>query len=230
MALVFSAVVGTATNYCEAAPNEQPLHRHIVCRERQEALLHRYVSRCADLSGRNVTLDRETAEGEVQASCRNEVLCAMDDFVLGDASKKPPVLLVEGPRYHGKTATLAQWLARRHDSLVQSGSDAQGSNRDSRVAGQQAARTRQIVVFAFANAVSIEEVLVYLAIEVELQWHGIDAAVLPEALDGRYDALLSARPSQASVAACAQALRQALLQVSGPCRGHVLRVRGFCCY
>ena len=229
MALVFSAVVSTATNYCEAAPNEQPLHRHIVCRERQEALLHRYVSRCADLSGRNVTLDRVSAEGEVQASCRNEVLCAMDDFVLGDASKKPPVLLVEGPRHHGKTATLAQWLARRHDSLVESGSDALGSNRDSRVAGQQAARTRQIVVFAFANAMSIEEVLVYLAIEVELQWHGIDAAVLPEALDGRYDALLSARTSQASVAACAQALRQALLQVSGPWRGHVMRVRELCC-
>ena len=117
----------------------------------------------------------------------------------------------------------------RHDSLVESGSDALGSNRDSRVAGQQAARTRQIVVFAFANAMSIEEVLVYLAIEVELQWHGIDAAVLPEALDGRYDALLSARTSQASVAACAQALRQALLQVSGPWRGHVMRVRELCC-
>ena len=219
MSLVYSSVANTVAIYCEAGAVEQPVHHHLVCREYQERLLYRYTSRCIDLLGRNVTLDLSPVDqGPEQVLNRSGLHRRLDAYILGDARKKPPVLLLESPRYCGKTSTLAQWVTGRHDPFVSPGGLAQINVLRDYVDHEKSRHctSRRVIVFLFAAAMSIEEVLVYLAIEVALQWRGCsskDGRVHPEVFDGRFDALLSAKSSQASVAACAQALRQTLLQV-----------------
>ena len=175
--LVFSSIANTVFNFCEAAPLEQPVHRHLVSREQQERRLHHHLSRCADLRANEAARQGMPVSGrEALAAGRAHVDSNLHAFVEGDARSKPPVLLLEGAPYSGKTCTLAQWLAGRHDALLPQDSGPQNrlldaGGRDLAVSPLTAvvAPTRHVLVFLFADGMSVEEVLVHLAIEVELQ-------------------------------------------------------------
>ena len=208
MALCFWSLASTVENTCLAAPVQQPVHSHVVWRESQEALLEHYHIRCADLSGLDVTSSHSSSPREkvdtLVPSCRGEVLRQIDSHVVGHPGQHPPVLLLESAPFYGKTSTLAQWLMQEQGPLRQVG-------RDCACGG-----IRHVLVFAFAAALSAQEVLVHLAIEIELQWLGFcaDHDSRPQAFQGHYDALLSGVSKEGTLAACAQALRQTLLQVT----------------
>jgi len=260
--LVFASMAGALSTFCEAAPLEQPLHRHLVEREQQERRVQALLERCIVLPPMPAAAAAAAAaaapgSAAVECQCRADVRRRLDAFVEEeDARRAPPVLLLEGAPFSGKSCLLAQWAVGRHDSLLplsHSGTPAaprelagfsslSRAEREAPIGAQTkvarlqplAAPTRHVVVLVLAHGMSPEELLVHLALEVSLQWYGTRARDAgggdgggvgqggrsggarqgPEALDGRFDALLSGKASATSVAACAQALRQTILQVA----------------